>query len=417
MTTPAVTAKGAPANARGRFPVAFRVWVVGALASQLGDAVMYFALGWAATAHGGAAAGLVLSAVALPRTVLLLFGGAAGDRLGARRVMITGDGVMLVVAGSVGVIAWWIGTPLPVLLTAAVVIGVVDAFYLPSAGSMPRRLVSDAQLSRAVAVRQSGSQLVSMIGGPIGGLVVAVAGFAAAAWGDAVTFAVVLVVLIGIRSRVALPAPERRGGVMCDIGDGLRVVLATPGLRATLVVVGGAAGFIIPVSSLLVPLLARAHGWGAGAAGLIIGAQAVGVIGVTLLVARRGSGSRPGLIALAGLVVAAGGQLVLALAPGPAWAGSGALLIGIGSGVFVSHWSPVLLGAAPRSHLARVQAMLSLVQSVALLVSNNILGNVARAFSAADAVGLCVLGVLVCACVGFASPGVRRIATQTPSAP
>ena len=45
-------------------PIAFKVWVFGALVSQLGDAAMYFALGWAASAHGGAAAGLVLSGIA-----------------------------------------------------------------------------------------------------------------------------------------------------------------------------------------------------------------------------------------------------------------------------------------------------------------------------------------------------------------
>ena len=54
---------------------------------------------------------------------------------------------------------------------------------------MPRRLVDGPTLARAVALRQSGTHLVSMIGGPIGGAVVAAAGFAAAAGMDAATFA------------------------------------------------------------------------------------------------------------------------------------------------------------------------------------------------------------------------------------
>jgi hypothetical protein len=52
------------------------------MVSQVGDAALCFALGWAASAHGGQAAGLVLSSIGLPRTVLLLVGGAIGDRLG-----------------------------------------------------------------------------------------------------------------------------------------------------------------------------------------------------------------------------------------------------------------------------------------------------------------------------------------------
>jgi MFS family permease len=268
--SPVRFARGDIAGSRGATRAAadgVRVWVCGALISQLGDAAMYFALGWAASAHGGTAAGLVLSGIVLPRTALLLVGGVTGDRLGARRVMITGDAVMLVVAVVLGFVAWRSGTPLPLLVTAALIIGIVDAFYLPSSGSMPRRLVNDSDLARAVALRQSGAQLVAMIGGPIGGLVVAAAGFAAAAWGDAVTFAVALVVLIAIRARVAVPPVEPRSSVLRDIRDGLRVVATSPGLRPALLLVAGAAGFILPVTSLLVPLLARAHGWGAGAAG------------------------------------------------------------------------------------------------------------------------------------------------------
>src|ERR1017187_1161977 len=87
---------------RGTLPTPFRVWGCGALASQLGDSAMYFALGWAASARGGTAAGLVLSAISLPRALLLLLGGAVGDRLGARRVMITGDGLMLVACAITG---------------------------------------------------------------------------------------------------------------------------------------------------------------------------------------------------------------------------------------------------------------------------------------------------------------------------
>jgi len=394
---------------RESLPIAFKVWVFGALTSQLGDAAMYFALGWAASAHGGTAAGLVLSGIVLPRTALLLAGGVAGDRLGARRVMITGDAIMLVVAVALGFIAWRSGTPLPLLLAAAVIIGIVDAFYLPSSGSMPRRLVNDSDLARAVAVRQSGSQLVAMIGGPVGGLVVAAAGFAAAAWGDAVTFAVALVVLIAIRARLSVPPVETRSSVLRDIRDGLRVVAATPGLRPALLLVAGAAGFILPVTSLLVPLLARAHGWGAGAAGLIIGAQSVGAIAITLLVARRGPRGRPGITAVCGLLITAAGQVVLAFAHHPALASVGAATMGIGAGVFVSHLAPVLLGTAPRTHLARVQASLSLVQSVALLATNNILGNVAHSFHPADAIALCAAALVLCAALGYASGLVRRI--------
>ncbi len=392
-----------------RLPGTYVVWLTGSLVSQLGDAALYFALGWAASAVDGSAAGLVLSAIALPRTALLLLGGVVGDRAGARRVMIAGDAVMLIVAVALGVVAFRWGTPLPVLVVAGLVIGIVDAFYLPSLGSMPRRLVADEQLTRAVAVRQSGSQLVTMIGGPVGGAVVAFAGFAAAAWSDAASFAIVLGVLIVIRPRLDVPIGARTESVLRSAVDGFRVAVRTPGLGPALLLVAGAAGFVIPTTFLLVPLLARHNHWSATVAGLIVGAQGVGVIASTLVVARRGSARRPGLAAAAGLATTAAGQLLVAVLHPAPLAVAAAVLIGVGSGTFVANLAPVLLGTAPRTHLARIQSLLVLVQSAALLVTNNALGAVAHFASAPSALLCSSVALAACAVIAFSTPTLRRL--------
>lgn len=392
-----------------RLPATYGVWLAGSLVSQLGDAALYFAMGWAASAIGGSAAGLVLSAIALPRTALLLLGGVVGDRAGARRVMITGDAVMLIVAVALGVVAFRWGTPLPALVAAGLIIRTVDAFYLPSLGSMPRRLVPDEQLARAVAVRQSGSQLVTMIGGPVGGAVVAFAGFAAAAWSDAASFAIVLAVLIVIHPRFDVPIRPGTESVLRSAVDGFRVAVRTPGLGPALLLVAGAAGFVIPGTSLLVPLLARHNHWSATVAGLVVGAQGVGVIASTLVVARRGSARRPGLAAAAGLATTATGQLLVAVLHPAAPAVAAAVLIGVGGGTFVANLAPVLLGTAPRTHLARIQSLLSLVQSAALLITNNILGAVAHFASAPSALLCCSVALAICAVIAFSTPTLRRL--------
>lgn len=397
----------------GGLPASYRIWLTGSLVSQLGDAALYFALGWAAAAMGGSAAGLVLSAIALPRTVLLVVGGVVGDRAGARRVMITGDAVMLIVAVVSGAVAYRWGTSLAVLVVAGLVIGTVDAFYLPSLGSMPRRLVQDCHLARAVALRQSASQLVTMIGAPVGGAVVAFAGFGAAACADAVSFAVVLTVLIVIRPRFDAPATPGES-VLRSSADGLRVALGTAGLRAALLLVAGAAGFIIPSTSLLVPLLARHNHWNAATAGLIIGAQGIGVISSTLLVARRGSATRPGVAAAAGLAITATGQLLVAVLHPAAAAITCAVLIGVGTGTFMANLAPVLLGTAPRSHLARIQSLLSLVQSAALLVTNNVLGAIAHLATAPIALLCCSAAVAGCAGAALSTPTLRHLTNRPP---
>ncbi|MFF1796677.1 MFS transporter, partial [Kitasatospora sp. NPDC058263] len=97
---------------RAALPGPYLLWLAGTQAGLLGDAALYLALGWAASAHGGGAAGLVLTAITLPRTVLVLLGGAVADRFGARRVMLAGDAVMLVAALALAAAAAVWGTPL-----------------------------------------------------------------------------------------------------------------------------------------------------------------------------------------------------------------------------------------------------------------------------------------------------------------
>lgn len=399
----------APTTDRVPLPRLYLVWLSGALTSQLGDAVLYFALGWAASAHGGAAAGLVLSSIALPRTVLLLQGGAVGDRVGARKVMIIGDAIMLGVAVLLAVTTTWVGTPVVLLVVAGLIVGTNDAFYLPSAGSMPRRLVDDSLLSRAVALRQSGSQLVSVAGAPLGGALVAFAGIPAAAWADAVTFLIVLIVLIRVRPPFEPPPPAQRKHIIREAGDGVRIAFTTAGLGPALLLVAGAAGFILPFSSILIPLLAQENSWGAHGAGLLVGVQSAGTIITALIVSRRGAGARPGLIAVGALGVVAAGQLIVAVVGSPPGAVFGVLVMGLASGLFVTHLNPVLLKAAPSEYLARVQALLTLVQSTMLLVTNNVIGSIAHAFRPQVAVVTCACMLIACAAAGFASGSIRRI--------
>jgi MFS family permease len=344
-------------------PRSYLVWLSGAMASQVGDAALYFALAWAASARGGPAVGLVLSSINLPRAALLLLGGAVGDRFGARRIMIVGDGIMLVVAAVLAAASWRWGTPLALLLTAGLVIGTVDAFYLPSSGSMPRQLVEDSSLPRALALRQSGSQIVSMIGGPIGGVLVAFAGFTVASLTDSVSFGVVLAALISIRPRFTPPPAQQRRNMLRESADGIRVAVRTPGLGAVLLLVAG----------------------------------------------RRGSVSRPGLAAARGLAIIAAGELTVGLSPVKVIAVVGAVMMGVGTATFVCNLAPVLMATTPRSHLARVQALLSLAQSAALLVFNNVLGVVAHVASASDAMITCASIVFACALAAVVVPTIRRV--------
>ncbi|MEV6977705.1 MFS transporter [Kitasatospora sp. NPDC093806] len=434
-TTGARTAGRAARPARAALPRPYLLWLAGAQAGALGDAALAFALGWAAAAHGGGAAGLVLTAITVSRTALVLVGGAVADRLGARRVMLAGDAVMLVATLLLAAVAGGWGTPLGLLVAAAVVVGVVDAFYLPASGSMPRRLVDTGQLPRALALRQAGGQLAALLGAPLGGALVALGGLPGAALLDAASFAVVLLVLLRVPVRrdaagdaagvaavdvAGARTPERpeRPGLLREAAAGVRSAVRDRLLRAALLLTGAAAGALLPVVALLAPLLARTYGWGAGAAGLVAGGQGAGVLVVAGLLSWRGpgtgagsgagAGSRAGVGAAAGLCVASAGIALLAWAPGPAAAVAGGVVTGAGSGLFACRIGPLLLGAAPDDQLSRVQALLTLVQSAALVLSTGALGLLADAVGPRTPTALCALATGATGLAALASRVLRR---------
>jgi hypothetical protein len=162
--------------------------------------------------------------------------------------------------------------------------------------------------------------------------------------------------------------------------------------------------------SLLLPLLARDSGWGASTTGIVAGTQGLGIVAVTAVVSRWGGARMPGTAASGGLALAAIGQAGLVLA---AWTSAGeraavaAAAVGVGSGLFTAHLAPLVLGSAPRTHLARVQALVGLVQVGALTVTNPLLGALAGWTSPGVAGGVCAAGLLVCAILG--TTALRRL--------
>ncbi|MEV7526436.1 MFS transporter [Streptomyces sp. NPDC091371] len=387
----------------------YLVWLVGTRASLLGDAVLYFALGWAASAHGGGMGALVLTAITLPRTLLLLLGGAVGDRFGARRVMIIGDAVMLTATLILALVGLRLGASPWLLVMVAAVIGTVDAFYLPATGSMPRRLVGKDQLPRALAMQQAGGQIASLLGAPVGAVLVAAAGLTGAAVADAGTFAIVLVVLVCVRPAFDVERSPRGEGLLAGAVDGVRIAVGDPVLRPALLLTAAAACFLLPVVSLLNPLLAREHGWSAGVAGLVAGGQSLGMVAVALVVSRRGTLSRIGVGAALGLFVSALGIAAVAMAETAVVVVAGGIVVGAGSGMFACHIGPLVLTNIPDTHLARMQALLMLVQSLALVVGNNALGALADAQGATIAAAVCAVGVGAAGIVGLVLKPIRRL--------
>ncbi|MGW7754504.1 MFS transporter [Streptomyces violaceusniger] len=352
----------------------YLLWLGGLSGSLAGDAAMLFALGWVAAGFGGRAAGLVLTAVVLPRVILLLLGGAVSDRYGARKVMVRCDALMLVFTlAAAALVAGW-GAPSWSLVSIAVFFGVVNAFYSPASGSMPRLLVPEPAVPRALSMRQTISNLVGFVGPPLGGVLLALGGLAAVLLFNSLTFFLMLLVLLWA-VRTPVHTEEREPvRLLASLRDGLALARADGMLLSSLVIVSGAAAFLLPVMPLLVPLLAHSHDWSSTNTGAVIGVFGAFNSVVAVMVLIRDTFRKPGLAAAVGVAVAGLGVVLLGSIDSFAASLIGSSIVGLGTGLFATHIGPLILRSTPKEYLARIQSLNLLVQSLPLFVANNVFG-------------------------------------------
>ncbi len=356
-----------------RIPVRYWIWLFGAVVSLLGDLTMTFAIGWSASQHGGRIAGLILLFAAAPRAILLLVGGATGDRYGAPRVLLASCTAMFLVTAALVPTTLALGEPIWLLLMLALVVGSIDAFFLPSSRSMPRLLVPPEQVPRALASFQVIGVVFAVTGTAVGGVLVNWAGLTAAAAFDSLTFAAMIVILILLRGTTA-PHGSRTASMFRSIADGIRMAFSRPLTRALLVTMTVAAGLLMPLDALLFPLLARSHHWNATTAGLLVASRSLGVGVIALRILMRGAFPRPGIFAGLGLLVAAVGLLGLSQLDTLPLAFAAGVLSGIGVGTFTGHVLPLLMNSVEREYQSRLQSVVVLCQNIALVIMNPVLG-------------------------------------------
>ncbi|WP_268966911.1 MFS transporter [[Actinomadura] parvosata] len=155
-------------------------------------------------------------------------GWGIADRFGSRAVMVTSDAARMVVIAVTAVLTMG-GPDIAVLAVTAVLFGIADAMFMPAAGAMPPRLVEPDRLAALNGMMTFVRRASLMLGAPLGGLLAAGPGPAAAFAFNSATFAVSLVCLLLVRLRPA--ARRETGTVRRNIGEGLRTVGSTPVLR------------------------------------------------------------------------------------------------------------------------------------------------------------------------------------------
>ncbi|AZP17101.1 MFS transporter [Streptomyces aquilus] len=341
-------------------------WLAAYTSSMVGDSVYYIALSWAAVQTGSASqAGLVMSVSALPRAVLMLGGGVVADRLGPRRVVIGSDVVRCAAVLAVAALLFLTSPGLWPLAALAFVFGTVDAVFMPAVGALPARVTSRDQLARVQGMRGLAIRFASVVGGPLGGLGVAVGGAAAAFGLAGLLIAVSVPLLVSVRVG-ELPADDKagdspRGSAWSDLVSGLRYIRRHRVLAPLMLAIAlGDLGFVGPLNVGLT-LLADERGWGASGMGAVLAGFGVGAGAASLLLTVRGRLPHAGQVAAYAILAGSVAIGALAFVPSLLAAVGTAVLVGLLAGLSGAMCGALLQTQADAAYLGRVTAVSGLV--------------------------------------------------------
>lgn len=259
----------------------------GQTVSEMGSAVTQLALPLTAVVilkAGTFEVGLLTAATTLAFALIALPAGALVDRRPKRWIMISCDAARLVIIGSVPV-AWYAGVlTMAQLYLVAVTAGVCTVFFDVSYQSYLPDLIAQEHLMDGNGKLGATQSFASLVGPGLGGGLVGAFGAAGSMTADAISYAVSVASLLGIRHRerpVAAPAEKR--SLRAEIAEGLKFVVGHPVLRKVVACTGTSNLFSSMATAVEIIFLVRVLHVHPAYTGLIFALAAIGgVIGGVL---------------------------------------------------------------------------------------------------------------------------------------
>lgn len=289
----------------------FVLWWLGSAQSAFGSALAGIATSFLVLGQTGSAGamGVNLALALLPALLSPLFGTLV-DRLPAKLPLIAGN--LLRAALQLGVGVWALRglVPIEVLHGAALLTGLVGAFYGPASMGVTPRLIPPTQLQRAGGLMQGSAQTLQLVGLVGGGLLISEVGSAPALILDGISFLIfgALLTLVRFPAHQARDAGEK---FWQSFAAGLRYVRGSP-LLTGLPVIALLVNAALAPMELLLPGRMLALGAGAAGYGLFFGVLLGGMVLGSLGIAWLGERARPQVLSVLGL--GGLGASVLALA-------------------------------------------------------------------------------------------------------
>lgn len=292
----------------------FRMMWLAVLVGNIGTWVHDVAAAWVMAENTGSPfmVAAVQSATTLPVVLLAVFAGTLADIVDRRKYLILAQLWMLLVAGTLALLAHldMLGPWTLVALTFA--LGTGAAMAMPAQQATVPELVPHSMLGPAVALSSLGMNIARAIGPALGGLIVASAGIEWAFAINALSFlGIVAVLVIWRRTPTTATLPPESFGVA--LRAGLRYATQASVLQSVLVKAASFFMFASALTALLPIVVNRDLQASAGSYGLLLGCIGIGAIGGAVLLPKLRARIPPDRMVLIATLVYAGCMLALAL--------------------------------------------------------------------------------------------------------
>lgn len=183
----------------------FVFFAFASLISVLGDQLSLVAIPWLALTltNDPMAVGFTLALIALPKTILLVYGGALTDKYNAKRILMFSRIFCFAIVACLAFSLYKQMLDISMLYVFAICFGIFSAIGSPASNSLIPKIVEDSQLKAANGVAMSGGALMTLLGPIVAGFIL-IAGdtgnvsselFSLIFAIDAVTFLVSLILL------------------------------------------------------------------------------------------------------------------------------------------------------------------------------------------------------------------------------
>ena len=268
----------------------YRLWAMGAIVSNVGTWMQRTAQDWIVftelTRNDATAVGFVMALQFGPSLFLLPLSGFAADHFDRRKLLLVSQSLQALLALGLGILVVTGHVELWHVYVFAGLLGCVTAFDAVARQTFVAELVSDTNLSNAVALNSTSYHVARMIGPAIAGLLIAAVGTGWIFIINAASFGAVLWALAALRVQ-ELHRHERAAPRFGGFVDGFRYVGARPELFAVMTMLFLVTTFCMNFGVFVAAMAVTVFGTGSGGFGLLSSMLAVGSVTGALTSASR----------------------------------------------------------------------------------------------------------------------------------